>query len=245
MACGSPFESGVHTSIAGVLLALTIPLQPAAGRSRAPLLLRWEHALVPWVAFVIVPVFALANAGVVLGGEALDMIRQPVALGVIAGLLVGKQLGITLTVWLVVRSGLATLPSGVTWRQLYGVTWLAAIGGSWTRRRWASWSRPSSPASAAGVSCRTWPRRIDDPPLGEKRQEHAAAGRRMVQVSPACTPMRSRRSGHSPSSCGSWRRSGRIPEGFGSTSPVSGGSAVASRTCLINPIGCHGTVWPM
>jgi NhaA family Na+:H+ antiporter len=121
-------ESGVHTSIAGVLLALTIPLQPASGRSQAPLLLRWEHALVPWVAFVIVPIFALANAGVVLGGDALHVVRQPVALGVIAGLLVGKQAGIMLTTWVVLRTGLATLPSGVTWHQVYGVTWLAAIG---------------------------------------------------------------------------------------------------------------------
>ena len=121
-------ESGVHTSIAGVLLALTIPLQPASGRSQAPLLLRWEHALVPWVAFVIVPIFALANAGVVLGRDAFHVVRQPVALGVIIGLLLGKQLGIMLTTWVVVRTCIATLPSGVTWLQLYGVTWLAAIG---------------------------------------------------------------------------------------------------------------------
>ncbi len=90
-------ESGVHTSIDGVLLALTIPLRSASGSTEGSLLVRWEHALVPWVAFVIVPIFALANAGVALGGDALDTIGQPVALGVVAGLLLGKQLGITLT----------------------------------------------------------------------------------------------------------------------------------------------------
>jgi NhaA family Na+:H+ antiporter len=91
-------------------------------------LVRWEHVLVPWVAFVIVPLFALANAGVALGGNAREVVQQPIALGVIAGLLVGKQVGITLTTWVVVQTGLATLPPGVTWHQLYGVTWLAAIG---------------------------------------------------------------------------------------------------------------------
>ena len=82
----------------------------------------------PWVAFVIVPIFALANAGVVLGGGCNRRWSAAGRPGVIAGLLVGKQEGIMLTTWVVVRTGLATLPSGVTWRQLYGVTWLAAIG---------------------------------------------------------------------------------------------------------------------
>jgi NhaA family Na+:H+ antiporter len=83
---------------------------------------------VPWVAFAIVPIFALANAGVALGGDVLSTLTEPVALGVIVGLLLGKQLGITLTTWLVVRLGLAVLPSEVTWRQISGVSWLAGIG---------------------------------------------------------------------------------------------------------------------
>ncbi|MCD6033611.1 MAG: Na+/H+ antiporter NhaA [Thermomicrobiales bacterium] len=124
-------ESGVHTSIAGVLLALTIPARSTsrdASSPRASMLERWERTLVPWVAFAIVPLFALANAGVALGGDVLSTVTEPVALGVIIGLLLGKQLGIILTTWLVVRLGLAALPSGVSWRQLYGVSWLAGIG---------------------------------------------------------------------------------------------------------------------
>ncbi|MDF3018624.1 MAG: Na+/H+ antiporter NhaA [Thermomicrobiales bacterium] len=121
----------VHTSIAGVLLALTIPARSPsrdASSPQASMLERWERTLVPWVAFAIVPLFALANAGVALGGDVLSILTEPVALGVLIGLLLGKQLGITLTTWLVVRLGLAALPSGVSWRQLYGVSWLAGIG---------------------------------------------------------------------------------------------------------------------
>jgi NhaA family Na+:H+ antiporter len=121
-------NSGVHTSIAGVLIALTIPVRSPAGDPQESLLARWERVLLPWVAFAIVPVFALANAGVTLGGDAVQVMTQPVALGVILGLLIGKQVGITLTTWVVVRLSLATLPSEVTWRQIYGASWLAAIG---------------------------------------------------------------------------------------------------------------------
>ncbi len=124
-------DSGVHTSIAGVLLALTIPVRSSWRDPSSPqgsMLERWERLLVPWVAFAIVPIFALANAGVALGGDVLSIVTEPVALGVIVGLLLGKQLGITLTTWLVVRLSLAVLPSGVTWRQISGVSWLAGIG---------------------------------------------------------------------------------------------------------------------
>ena len=89
---------------------------------------RLEHALHPWVAFGIVPLFALANAGVALGGGLGAALREPVTLGVIAGLLVGKQLGVTGGAWLAVRAGLADLPEGVGWRHLYGAGWLAGIG---------------------------------------------------------------------------------------------------------------------
>jgi NhaA family Na+:H+ antiporter len=74
------------------------------------------------------PLFALANAGVALGGDVGALARQPVALGVFAGLVVGKQLGITVAAWLVARAGLAALPEGVTWRQVYGAAWLGGIG---------------------------------------------------------------------------------------------------------------------
>ena len=162
--------SGVHATIAGVLLALTIPARTRvdtgeffrrahallhhfdlAGEEAADIrtnadqqaalaeledlaegvqtpLQRLEHALHPWVAFVIVPLFALANAGVALGGGLGAALREPVTLGVVAGLLLGKQLGVTGAAWLAVRAGLADLPEGVTWRHVYGAGWLAGIG---------------------------------------------------------------------------------------------------------------------
>jgi NhaA family Na+:H+ antiporter len=87
-----------------------------------------EHVLHPWVAFVVVPLFALGNAGVAWGEGAVMSLGQPVALGIIAGLVAGKPLGIVLFSWLAVRSGLAALPEGVTWRQLWGASSLAGIG---------------------------------------------------------------------------------------------------------------------
>jgi NhaA family Na+:H+ antiporter len=87
-----------------------------------------EHNLHPWVVFAIMPLFALANAGVPLGGGVVEALTSPVALGIVAGLVVGKQLGITLFAWLAVRSGLSELPEGIGWRHVYGVGWLAGIG---------------------------------------------------------------------------------------------------------------------
>jgi NhaA family Na+:H+ antiporter len=160
-------KSGVHATIAGVLLAMTIParrllddsaflargrelldrfardvkpgeglptadqadvlhaLEDAAERLDTPLH-RMEHALHGWVAFGIMPVFALANAGVALGGGL--PLGSPVTLGVILGLFAGKQLGVTGFSWLAVRMGWAELPQGVSWRQLYGVSLLTGIG---------------------------------------------------------------------------------------------------------------------
>jgi NhaA family Na+:H+ antiporter len=89
---------------------------------------RLEHRLHPWVAFFIMPVFALANAGVELGAGFLEALAQPVALGVIVGLVVGKQVGISLFSWLAVRSGLASLPAGVSWRHVHGAATLGGIG---------------------------------------------------------------------------------------------------------------------
>lgn len=91
-------------------------------------MLRIEHALHPWVAFFIVPLFALANAGVPIGGDIAGLFSERVVLGVFVGLVVGKQIGITLGAWLVVRLGLASLPDGVTWRHIYGIAWLGGIG---------------------------------------------------------------------------------------------------------------------
>ncbi len=74
------------------------------------------------------PLFALANAGVSLGGDLYETLIEPVSLGVILGLVLGKQLGITLFAWLAVKSGIAEMPAGVAWSQIYGVGWLAGIG---------------------------------------------------------------------------------------------------------------------
>jgi NhaA family Na+:H+ antiporter len=87
-----------------------------------------EHALHPWVAFFIMPVFALANAGVTLGGNITSTLTQPITLGIIVGLVIGKSLGITLTSWLAVRGGLADKPGDINWRQINGAGWLAGIG---------------------------------------------------------------------------------------------------------------------
>lgn len=166
----SVLNSGIHATIAGVLLALAIParsvlysiafvdqarelldrfarhiapdqatvhqgealealhvLERKIEMVQAPLM-RFEYALHPWVSFGIMPLFALANAGVRVFGDGTPNLLQPGAIGTFLGLLLGKPLGITLFSWLAVRAGWATLPSGVTWRSVHGVSWLAGIG---------------------------------------------------------------------------------------------------------------------
>ena len=162
--------SGIHATIAGVLLALTVPavsfMNPGAFLERSryvldrfekagekgenvlaneerqaalhalnhaayklePPLHELEHALHPWVVFAIMPLFALANAGVPLGGDIVGALASPVTLGIVLGLVVGKQLGITLFAWLAVRSGVSELPEGIGFRHVYGAGWLAGIG---------------------------------------------------------------------------------------------------------------------
>lgn len=163
-------KSGVHATLAGVLLALTIPATRRIGveqfvnRARAMLdkfrapevvpgpvmlseeqqsavqaiegacqrvetpLYRLEHNLHPWVGYGIMPLFALANAGVVLEGSLLAPLASAVSQGIVLGLVVGKQVGITLFAWLAVRLGWAALPESLTWRQIYGAGWLAGVG---------------------------------------------------------------------------------------------------------------------
>jgi NhaA family Na+:H+ antiporter len=89
---------------------------------------RIEHALHPWVAFFIMPIFALSNAGVAIGGNILETLTSPLSIGILCGLILGKQLGITLASWLLLRFSSVRLPEGVTMKQIYGVSWLAAIG---------------------------------------------------------------------------------------------------------------------
>jgi len=150
-------KSGIHATVAGVLLAMAIPmrrelevgdvrtklanllhgreferqevelehLEDLVDRARSPLH-TLEHALQPWVAFAIMPVFALFNAGFALSADA--SLAAPVALGAFLGLVVGKPLGVVLASWLAVRAGAATLPKGVGWTAMWGTGLLAGIG---------------------------------------------------------------------------------------------------------------------
>jgi NhaA family Na+:H+ antiporter len=124
-------ESGIHATIAGVLLALTVPARPQIELSyeeaETPLQ-RFEHKFHPWVTFAIMPIFALANAGVVMGENFGVNLTTPTALGIICGLVIGKQIGITLFSWISVKVGLAELPSSVTWKHIYGIGLLGGIG---------------------------------------------------------------------------------------------------------------------
>jgi NhaA family Na+:H+ antiporter len=163
-------KSGVHATVAGVLLAMTIPartridteeylhrgrrildyfdaegeegpgvltnprqqaaiqaMENACEAVQSPLQ-RIEHELHYWVAFGIIPLFALANAGVHLGGNLGQALADPVAIGVILGLVIGKPIGITLFAWLAVKTGMAALPHGIGWRAIRGVSLLGGIG---------------------------------------------------------------------------------------------------------------------
>ena len=120
-------KSGVHATLAGVALALCIPLGTEKEEDQSPLLLL-EEKLHYWVAFAIVPIFGFANAGVSLSGISMDNLVDPVPLGVALGLFVGKQIGVFLAALLAIRSGLAVLPQGSNWMQLYGVAILCGIG---------------------------------------------------------------------------------------------------------------------
>jgi NhaA family Na+:H+ antiporter len=122
--------SGVHATVAGVLAAMMIPVvaTPGAPDAHDSPLHRLEHALVPWVAFLIVPLFGFANAGVSLHGISLDDLLAPLPLGIAAGLFLGKQIGIFAAVWLSVRLGIASKLRGATWLQIYAVAALCGIG---------------------------------------------------------------------------------------------------------------------
>ena len=122
--------SGVHATIAGVLAATMIPVHtsPGAPDDATSPLHRLEHGLHPWVAFVIVPIFGFANAGVSFAGVGLDQLLAPLPLGVAAGLFAGKQIGILSAVWLCDRFGIASRPAGASWAQIYGTALLCGIG---------------------------------------------------------------------------------------------------------------------
>ncbi|MAM40072.1 MAG: Na+/H+ antiporter NhaA [Erythrobacter sp.] len=118
-------KSGVHATLAGVAAALTIPLDRSSDHGP---LERMEHALHPWVAFLVIPVFGFANAGVTLVGLEPSALLDPLPLGIALGLLIGKQAGIFGFAWLAVKMKLASLPDEVNWRQIHALSLLAAIG---------------------------------------------------------------------------------------------------------------------
>ncbi|MCS2160835.1 Na+/H+ antiporter NhaA [Scandinavium sp. H11S7] len=118
-------KSGVHATLAGVIVGFFIPLKEQNGKSPA---VELEHVLHPWVAYLILPLFAFANAGVSLQGVTIEGLTSLLPLGIIAGLFIGKPLGISLFCWLALKMKWATLPAGTTWKQIMAVGVLCGIG---------------------------------------------------------------------------------------------------------------------
>lgn len=118
-------KSGVHATLAGVITAFFVPLKDKYGKSPLHGL---EHGLEPYVLYGIIPIFAFANAGVVLTGLQLSDLLQPLPLGVALGLIIGKQVGVFGVTFAMVKLGLARLPHGANWLQVYGIACLAGVG---------------------------------------------------------------------------------------------------------------------
>lgn len=123
-------KSGVHATLAGVAIAMALPLRGDTKNDEhgEPPLLRLEHSLLPWVAFGIMPLFGFANAGVSFAGMGLDSFAHPVTAGIIAGLVVGKMAGVFGFAWLAIKSGIAKMPMGANWMQIYGIACLCGVG---------------------------------------------------------------------------------------------------------------------
>ncbi|EKL2558916.1 Na+/H+ antiporter NhaA, partial [Escherichia coli] len=120
-------QSGVHATIAGILLAFSIPLRTNDRDGRVPLD-RLEHIINPWVTFLILPLFGFANAGVALSGMTMDDLLSSVPVGVAMGLFLGKQVGVFGLSLLAVKLGIASRPENSNWIQVYGVSVLCGIG---------------------------------------------------------------------------------------------------------------------
>ena len=118
-------RSGVHATLAGVVTAFCIPLVDRWDKSP---LHAWEHAISPWSTYVIIPIFAFANAGVVLAGMSVADLLQPLPMGIALGLILGKQIGVFGLTFLMVKFGMARLPHGANWLHIYGVACLAGVG---------------------------------------------------------------------------------------------------------------------
>lgn len=122
-------KSGIHATIAGVLLAMTIPVKKDKEQFKSSMLFKLEHMLTPWSSFVIMPIFALANAGVHIDFSNFSKIlTAPASLGIIFGLFIGKQVGIFGAAYLLIRFKLAKLPAMVTLKHIYGASLLGGIG---------------------------------------------------------------------------------------------------------------------
>lgn len=120
-------KSGVHATLAGVALAMFIPLGTGGKKSTSPLL-TLEHALHPWVAYAILPLFAFANAGVSLTNASVESFTHSVPMGIAIGLLLGKTVGVFGLTWMAIKLRLAALPAGANWGQVFGVAILCGIG---------------------------------------------------------------------------------------------------------------------
>ena len=120
------YKSGIHATIAGVLLATTIPHR--VKNKDFSLLIKLEHGISPYVAFMIMPIFAFANAGVSLVGLTLSSLALPVPLGILLGLFIGKQIGVMIFSFVSVKFGIAQMPNNSSWLSLYGVSVLTGIG---------------------------------------------------------------------------------------------------------------------
>lgn len=118
-------NTGVHATIAGVIAALAIPMKRRDG---SPMLEKLEHGMAPWSAYLVIPIFGFANAGVSLEGFGLPSLIEPLPLAVAAGLVLGKQLGIFSAVWIAVKAGFAQAPENASWTEIYGVSVLCGIG---------------------------------------------------------------------------------------------------------------------
>jgi NhaA family Na+:H+ antiporter len=118
-------NAGIHATISGVLLAIFVPHKKT---KQGSLLTCAENKLHPWVAYLIMPLFALTNAGVYLGDVSLASLSNPVPLGIMTGLFFGKQIGVFFTTFLLIKMGYARLPSGSNWIQMYGIAMLSGIG---------------------------------------------------------------------------------------------------------------------
>ncbi|AGX44282.1 Na+/H+ antiporter NhaA [Clostridium saccharobutylicum] len=122
-------KSGIHSTIAGVLLGMTLPIGKNANEFNKSILSRFEHVLSPWSSFVIMPIFALANAGIEIDINSFSTtIFSPVSLGIIFGLFIGKQIGIFGVSYILVKFKIAKLPAKVTKKHLYGASVLGGIG---------------------------------------------------------------------------------------------------------------------